>query len=100
MRACINVINFTDMQFQTISSCYLQEAEWFHKNYTPSLGEKAYVSAITGGGQIATVSSLFGMGDMANKDSFEWAVGLADAVRASGEMVRYMNDMAGYKVCS
>ncbi|KAL6611290.1 hypothetical protein ACP70R_039218 [Stipagrostis hirtigluma subsp. patula] len=83
--------------FQTSSSCYLQESEWFHLNYIPSIEEKANLSTITGGGQIVSVGIVFGMGDAATKEAFEWAIGCADAVSAAGKISRYMNDMAALK---
>ncbi|KAL6639377.1 hypothetical protein ACP70R_023107 [Stipagrostis hirtigluma subsp. patula] len=83
--------------YQTASRCYLQESGWFHQNYIPPIKEKADVSAITGGSQIVSVGLLFCMGDVATKEAFEWAIGCADAVRAIGEIGRYMNDMAAHK---
>jgi hypothetical protein len=38
------------------------------------------------------------MGDVATKEAFEWAIGHTDAIRASGEVSRFMDDMADFKV--
>jgi hypothetical protein len=38
------------------------------------------------------------MGDVATKEAFEWAIGSTDAIRASGEVSRFMDDMADFKV--
>jgi len=43
------------------------------------------------------VGSLVGMGDVATKEAFEWAIGHTDAIRASGEVSRFMDDMADFK---
>jgi len=56
------------------------------------------VSAISAGGQVMCVGSLVGMGDVATKEAFEWAIGHTDAIRASGEVSRFMDDMADFKV--
>jgi hypothetical protein len=54
---------FSDIQFQTLSKYYLQEAEWFHQGYTPSFEEHVNVSVITAGGQVLSIGLLVGMGD-------------------------------------
>ncbi|KAL6639376.1 hypothetical protein ACP70R_023106 [Stipagrostis hirtigluma subsp. patula] len=83
--------------FQTSSSCHLQESEWFHQNYVPSIKEKANWSATHEFGQLLSIATLFGMGDAATKEAFEWAIGCANVVRATAEVSRYMNDMAAFK---
>jgi hypothetical protein len=44
------------------------------------------------------VGLLVGMGDAATKEAFEWAIGNTNAIRASGEVSRFMDDMADFKV--
>ena len=44
------------------------------------------------------VGSLVGMGDVGTKEAFEWAIGSTDAIRARGEVSRFMDDMADFKV--
>ncbi|KAG2551935.1 tau-cadinol synthase-like isoform X1 [Panicum virgatum] len=83
--------------FQLISKSYLQEAEWSHHEYIPSFKDHVNVSAISAGGQVMCVGSLVGMGDVATKEAFEWAIGHTDAIRASGEVSRFMDDMADFK---
>lgn len=82
------------MQFQILSNNYLQEAEWFHQKYIPSFTEHAAVSLVTGGAIELPVSIIVGMGDIATKDAFDWALSYADAGRAFGEGSRFMDDLA------
>ncbi|KAL6627745.1 hypothetical protein ACP70R_031471 [Stipagrostis hirtigluma subsp. patula] len=84
--------------FQRVSHAHLKESEWFHENYIPSIKDKMCVSSVTGGGQIMCVGLLLGMGDLATIEAFEWAIGCSNAVRACGEMGRYMNDMAEFQL--
>ncbi|KAL6603772.1 hypothetical protein ACP70R_044133 [Stipagrostis hirtigluma subsp. patula] len=83
--------------FQTVSRSFLQESEWFHHNYTPSFEEHVNVAIMSVGGQAQCVGLLFGMGDVATKEVFEWAIGCTSAIRAYGEVARYMNDIAAFK---
>ncbi|KAF8701686.1 hypothetical protein HU200_033452 [Digitaria exilis] len=83
--------------FQTLSKCYLQEAEWFHQGYTPSFKEQMNVSVITAGGQVLSIGLLVGMGGVATKEAFEWAMGNTDIIRACGEVSRFMDDMSAFK---
>uniref|UniRef100_A0A0E0FPG3 Terpene synthase N-terminal domain-containing protein n=2 Tax=Oryza TaxID=4527 RepID=A0A0E0FPG3_ORYNI len=80
--------------FQILSNNYLQEAEWFHQKYIPSFTEHAAVSLVTGGAIELPVSIIVGMGDIATKDAFDWALSCADAGRAFGEVSRFMDDLA------
>jgi hypothetical protein len=42
--------------------------------------------------------ALMAAGQVVSKEAFEWAFGVPDMVRASGEMGRFLNDIASYKV--
>jgi hypothetical protein len=91
---------FSDIQFQTLSKYYLQEAEWFHQGYTPSFEEHVNVSVITAGGQVLSIGLLLvGMGDdVATKEAFEWVIGNTDTIWACGQVSRFMDDMSAFKV--
>ncbi|KAF0887855.1 hypothetical protein E2562_004064 [Oryza meyeriana var. granulata] len=84
--------------FQLLSGYYLQEAEWFHNNYVPSFEEQIKVSVMSAGIQALSVCILVGMGDIVTNEALEWAIGNNDAVRAGGEVARFMDDMAAFKV--
>jgi hypothetical protein len=88
----------SNIQLQTLSKYYLQEAEWFHHAYTPSFKDQVNVSVITAGGQVLSIGLLVGMGDVATKEAFEWAIGKIDAIWACGEVPRFMDDMSAFKV--
>ncbi|CAO2143951.1 unnamed protein product [Urochloa humidicola] len=49
------------------------------------------------GSPFSVVALLVGMGDIANKEALEWAIGCTDAVKACGELTRYMNDISALK---
>jgi (-)-germacrene D synthase len=86
------------VQFQTLSKYYLQGAEWFHHNYMPTFKEKQEVGFMDSGSPFSVVALLVGMGDLATKEVLEWAIGCTDAVKACGELTRYMNDISALKV--
>ncbi|CAL4931037.1 unnamed protein product [Urochloa decumbens] len=91
-------IAYARKAFQLISKSYLQEVEWSHHDYIPSFSDHVNVSTISAGGQLICIGLLLGMGDIATKEVFEWAIGnTKDVIRACGEMSRFMDDMADFK---
>ncbi|KAI5008488.1 hypothetical protein ZWY2020_009536 [Hordeum vulgare] len=90
-------VSFSTRAFQILSSNYLQEAEWFHQNHKPRFNDQVKVSSVCSGGPWVCVGLLVGMGDTATKEALEWALGCTDAVRACGEVTRFMNDLASFK---
>ncbi|CAL4914377.1 unnamed protein product [Urochloa decumbens] len=91
-------VSYARKAFQLISKSYLQEAEWSHHDYVPSFSDHVNVSTISAGGQMICIGLLLGMGDIATKEVFEWAIGNnKDVIRACGEMSRFMDDMADFK---
>jgi len=88
----------SSVQFQTLSKFYLQGAEWFHHNYMPTFKEKIEVSLMDSGSPFSVVALLVGMGDTVNKEALDWAIGCTDAVKACGELTRYMNDISALQV--
>lgn len=86
------------LQFQILSSNYLQEAEWFHGNYKPRFKDQVSISIMCSGAPFVCVGLLVGMGDAATKEALEWAIGCTDAVKACAEVTRFMNDLASFKV--
>ncbi|XBI50902.1 hypothetical protein VPH35_033505 [Triticum aestivum] len=49
------------------------------------------------GTPLLVIGSLVGMGDEATDESFEWAIGYPDVVKACGEVTRFMDDLAAFK---
>lgn len=45
-----------------------------------------------------SIGLLVGMGNVATKEAFEWAIGKTDAIWACGEVSRFMDDMSAFKV--
>lgn len=64
----------------------------------PTFKEKIEVGFMDSGSPFAVVALLVGMGDITTKEVLEWAIGSTDAVKACGQLTRYMNDIAALKV--
>ncbi|KAK3139608.1 hypothetical protein QOZ80_5AG0386080 [Eleusine coracana subsp. coracana] len=90
-------VAYSRKSFQTLSSHYFHEAEWFHNNYIPSFKEHIDVAVISSGAPMICVTSLVGMGDVATKEAFEWAISCTDAIQAAGEVTRFVDDLAAFK---
>ncbi|KAL6659804.1 hypothetical protein ACP70R_002633 [Stipagrostis hirtigluma subsp. patula] len=83
--------------YKLLSKYYLDEAEWSNENHEPNFKEHVEVSVMSSGYPTLAVMVLVGMGDMVTKETFEWAIGVPDMVSASGEVARFLNDIASYK---
>ncbi|KAF8645556.1 hypothetical protein HU200_066148 [Digitaria exilis] len=90
-------VSYAKESFQILSKKYLQGAEWFHHKYVPTFKEKLEVSFMDSGSPFSIVALLVGLGDMASKEALDWAIGCTDAVKACGELTRYMNDISALK---
>lgn len=86
------------MQFQTLCRHHQQESEWFYSNHIPSFEDHVKCSVISTGTPTIFLGSLIGIGDEATEEAFKWAIGCTDAVKACGEVARFMDDMAAFKV--
>lgn len=82
------------MQFQHLSSCYLQEAEWLHKNHKPRFEDRLHLGAMSIGATELCVYAMVCMGDEMPKGALEWALGYPDVVMACAKIGRLMNDLA------
>lgn len=77
---------------------YMVEAKWFHGKYTPTIEEYMDVARVSIGVPMFTIFSFMGMGDMANKEVFDWVRQNPKVVRASSTIIRLMDDLASHKV--
>ncbi|CAO2167172.1 unnamed protein product [Urochloa humidicola] len=84
-------------QFKSQSKNYIQETTWFNKNYIPSFKEHVDVTLMSTGVPFLFFVALMAAGQVVTKEAFEWAFNVPDMVRASGEMGRFLNDIASYK---
>ncbi|KAF8700146.1 hypothetical protein HU200_034515 [Digitaria exilis] len=83
--------------YKNICKSYLQEAEWSHSGYIPSFHDQVNVSVMSAGGQLVAIGILFGLGDIATNEVFEWAIKKSCTVTACGEVSRFMDDLADFK---
>jgi eudesmane-5,11-diol synthase len=85
------------VQFKLSSKYYLDEAKWSSEKYAPSFEEHVEVSVMSSGFPTLAVVLLMGAGDLATREAFEWAIGVPPVVSASGEVARFLNDIASYR---
>ncbi|CAN6295009.1 unnamed protein product [Urochloa humidicola] len=90
-------VSYAKKAFKLSSKYYLDEAKWCSEKYAPSFKEHVEVSVMSSGFPTLAVVLLMGAGDLATKEAFEWAIGVPDVVSASGEVARFLNDIASYK---
>nr|CAB3500741.1 unnamed protein product [Digitaria exilis] len=90
-------VSYAKKAFKLSSKYYLDEARWSSENYAPSFKEHVEVSVMSSGFPTLAVVLLMGAGDLATKEAFDWAIDVPDVVSASGEVARFLNDIASYK---
>ncbi|KAG8064271.1 hypothetical protein GUJ93_ZPchr0004g38674 [Zizania palustris] len=93
-----NRIDCAKKEFQKLSACYLQEAEWSHEKYKPRFEEQLALSTMTSTVPLLCVSTTVGRGDALTKEAFKWiSSGDNDCVIACAKITRFMNDIASFK---
>uniref|UniRef100_A0A0E0KE03 Uncharacterized protein n=1 Tax=Oryza punctata TaxID=4537 RepID=A0A0E0KE03_ORYPU len=96
-------VSYARNAFKLSSAYYLREAKWSNDNYTPSFTEHLEVSIMSAYPLLAP-AVLMGVHDdgdgagAASKEAFEWVAAVPDMVSASGEVARFLNDVASYTV--
>ncbi|KAK1613077.1 hypothetical protein QYE76_036750 [Lolium multiflorum] len=90
-------VGYCRKAFQTLCRHFQLESEWFHNNDIPSFEDHINCSVISTSTPTICVALLLGMGDEATEETFKWAIGCTDAVKACGQVARFMNDMAAFE---
>uniref|UniRef100_A0ACD5VBH1 Uncharacterized protein n=1 Tax=Avena sativa TaxID=4498 RepID=A0ACD5VBH1_AVESA len=90
-------ISYLRKSIQNHVTGYLQEAEWAHKNYTPSFKDQVDLTSLTIGAPTLSVSVMAGMADEIMKQALEWVSTVPSVVISAGKIVRFMNDIGAFK---
>ncbi|CAO2836013.1 unnamed protein product [Amaranthus hypochondriacus] len=92
-------VNYSREQVKKICKAYLQEAKWCHQKYVPTYEEYMKNGIVTSPYQHGAVASFLGMGDIADKEVFEWACQepMPKIIEASAVIHRLMNDMGSHE---
>jgi len=56
------------------------------------------VAVMATGFQLMFLTALIGSSQVVNNEAFEWAYNIPDISHATAEIVRFINDIAAYKV--
>lgn len=91
-------MSYLKKTYKLQSEYYLEEAKWSNKNYQPNFKEHMDLSVPSSGLLMLSILSLVGMGVETNKEALEWAIGIPDVINASGELGRFLNDIAAHKM--
>uniref|UniRef100_A0A0D9Z7N9 Terpene synthase N-terminal domain-containing protein n=1 Tax=Oryza glumipatula TaxID=40148 RepID=A0A0D9Z7N9_9ORYZ len=101
-------MSYAKTTFKQMSEYYLREAQWSSDKYMPSFTEHLDISLMSSGFPAMAPVRLLGVRDRgscggaaaATKEAFEWAtsVPVPALVRAGGELARFLNDVASYRI--
>nr|CAB3502916.1 unnamed protein product [Digitaria exilis] len=86
-------------EYKMQSRLYLQEATWSYEKHMPTFKEHSDVAVMSSFvPTVCLVGLLFAEDDVATEQAVKWAFGMPDMYIASGEIGRFLNDVASYKM--
>nr|CAB3482392.1 unnamed protein product [Digitaria exilis] len=85
-------------EYKMQSRRYVQEAKWSNEKNMPTFKEHREVSAMTSFVAAMCLIALIFAEGQATEEAIEWALGMPDMYFASGEIGRFLNDVASYKM--
>ncbi|KAJ7981641.1 (-)-germacrene D synthase [Quillaja saponaria] len=91
------VMQYIKKDFQRLARAYLKEAEWCHQDYVPSYNEYMEVASVTACQEIINTICFLGMGNIANKEVFDWVMSYPKSICASNVIGRLMGDIGSHK---
>ncbi|PUZ45784.1 hypothetical protein GQ55_8G252500 [Panicum hallii var. hallii] len=75
-----------------------RQTKWLNENCTPSFKEQIDVAVMVTGFQLMFLTALTGAGQVVNNEAFGRAHNMPDMSHATAEIVRFINDIAAYKL--
>ncbi|KAL5232191.1 hypothetical protein ABZP36_030967 [Zizania latifolia] len=93
-------VSYAKSGYKQLSEYYCREAQWSSDKYMPSFAEHVELSVMSSAYPALVMTALVGVHDEATAtvEAFEWLASMPDFVRASGEVLRFLNDIASNKV--
>ncbi|KAF8708710.1 hypothetical protein HU200_030092 [Digitaria exilis] len=86
-------------EYKMQSRLYLQEATWSYEKHMPTFKEHSDVAVMSSFvPTVCLVGLLFAEDDVATEQAVKWAFGMPYMYIASGEIGRFLNDVASYKM--
>ncbi|KAL9236370.1 hypothetical protein vseg_011050 [Gypsophila vaccaria] len=93
-------VDYLRQKVKDITKEYMQEVQWSQQKYVPIYEEYMNNNAlVTSPYPLGIIGTFLGMGEIASKESFEWASQkpMPDVIKAVSTIIRLLNDMGGYK---
>jgi hypothetical protein len=77
---------------------YFTEAQWFSRNYIPTVEEYMALGIVNSGYYLITTTSFIGMGCIATEEIFQWLTNNPKIVNATSIIARLMDDIVSNEV--
>jgi hypothetical protein len=77
---------------------YFTEAQWFSRNYIPTVEEYMALGIVNSGYYLITATSFIGMGCIATEEIFQWLTNNPKIVNATSIIARLMDDIVSNEV--
>ncbi|KAH7652866.1 Germacradienol synthase protein [Dioscorea alata] len=90
-------IDYIKREFEKMAIAWLEEAKWRGECYVPSLAKHLDLSIKTTGYHALPCVSFLGMGEIAGKQSFDWATSFPQISIDISMICRLMDDVVGYE---
>nr|UJH94381.1 multiple sesquiterpene synthase [Zanthoxylum ailanthoides] len=84
-------------EFKKLIQGYFEEAKWCNESYVPKFEEYMQLSLLSSGYHMLATASFLGMGEIANKQAFDWISNHPKIVECSELICRLMNDVVSHE---
>lgn len=68
----MNLFLLCALQMKKVVQAYHVEAKWRHESFVPTMEEYMRIALVTSAYSMLATTSLVGMGNIANREVFEW----------------------------
>ncbi|XP_040988779.1 (-)-germacrene D synthase-like [Juglans microcarpa x Juglans regia] len=90
-------VHYAKEAMKKVVQAYHVEAKWCHESFVPTMEEYMRIALVTSAYSMLATTSFVGMGNIANREVFEWISNGPKIVTASTIICRLMDDIASHK---
>ncbi|OMP04623.1 hypothetical protein COLO4_09458 [Corchorus olitorius] len=90
-------VHYAKEGLKDLARAYLIEANWFHRNYVPTMEEYMPNALVTSGYSLLTTTSFVGMGDIVTKETFDWILSKPKMISAASIVCRLSDDIMSHE---
>ncbi|XP_042952056.1 (-)-germacrene D synthase-like isoform X2 [Carya illinoinensis] len=90
-------VHYAKEAMKKVVQAYHVEAKWCHESFVPTMEEYMRIALVSSAYSTLATTSFVGMGNIANREVFEWISNGPKIVTASAIICRLMDDIVSHK---